>query len=35
MERRPAMFCREHLEGMLGHLPEDQPVFHLVEGLAA
>lgn len=27
MERRPAMFCREHLEEMLGHAPEEQPVF--------
>ena len=32
VERRPAMFCREHLEEMLGHPPEEQPVFRRVEG---
>ena len=25
-ERRPAMFCGEHLEEMLGHPPEEQPM---------
>ncbi len=32
VERRPAMFCREHLEEMLGHPPENQPVFRRVVG---
>ena len=32
VERRPAMFCREHLQEMLGHAPEDQPVFRRLEG---
>ncbi len=32
VERRPAMFCREHLEEMLGHAPEEQPVFRRVVG---
>ncbi len=32
VERRPAMFCREHLEEMLGHAPEEQPVFRRVGG---
>ncbi len=32
VERRPAMFCREHLEEMLGHAPEEQPVFRRLEG---
>ena len=27
VERRPAMYCREHLEEMLGHAPERQPGF--------
>ena len=34
VERRPAMFCREHLEEMLGHAPEEQPVFRRVTGPA-
>ena len=25
VEQRPAIVCREHLEEMLGHAPEDQP----------
>ena len=32
VERRPAMFCREHLEEMLGHAPEEQPIFRRLEG---
>lgn len=32
VERRPAMFCQDHLEEMLGHPPEDQPVFRRVAG---
>ncbi len=32
VERRPAMFCREHLEEMLGHPPEEPSVFRRVEG---
>ena len=27
IEERPAMFCREHLEELLGHAPEEQPIF--------
>ncbi len=27
VERRPAMYCRGHLEGMLGHAPEEQSGF--------
>jgi hypothetical protein len=30
-DRRPAMFCREHLEGMLGHAPEEQPAYRRAE----
>ena len=26
VEQRPAIVCREHLEEMLGHVPEDQPI---------
>ena len=26
VEQRPAIVCREHLEEMLGHTPEDQPI---------
>jgi hypothetical protein len=25
--RRPAMYCRGHLQGMLGHAPEERPGF--------
>jgi hypothetical protein len=25
-EQRPAIVCREHLEEMLGHAPEEQPI---------
>ena len=32
VERRPAMFCREHLEEMLGHAAEEQPIFRRLEG---
>ena len=32
VERRPAMFCREHLEEMLGHAPEEQPIFRRLRG---
>ena len=32
VERRPAMFCRAHLGEMLGHAPEEQPVFRRLEG---
>lgn len=32
IEQRPAMFCREHLEEMLGHAPEEQPIFKRFEG---
>jgi hypothetical protein len=31
IERRPAIFCREHLEEMLGHPPEEQPIFKRLE----
>ena len=27
VERRPAMYCRGHLEEMLGHAPEEQSGF--------
>ena len=27
VERRPAMYCRGHLEEMLGHAPEERPGF--------
>ena len=26
VEQRPAIVCREHLEEMLGHAPEEQPI---------
>jgi hypothetical protein len=26
VEQRPAIVCREHLEEMLSHAPEDQPI---------
>ena len=32
IEQRPAMFCREHLEGMLGHPPAEQSVFRRLAG---
>ena len=32
VERRPAMFCREHLEEMLGYAPEEQPIFRRLRG---
>ena len=32
VELRPAMFCREHLEEMLGHAPAEQPIFRRLEG---
>jgi hypothetical protein len=32
VEQRPAMVCREHLEEMLGHTPEEQPIFRRLEG---
>ena len=28
---RPAMVCREHLEEMLGHPPEGQPIFRRLQ----
>ena len=31
VERRPTIVCREHLEGMLGHPPEEQPIFGRLE----
>ena len=34
VEQRPAMVCREHLEEMLGHAPEEQPLFRRIEGPA-
>jgi hypothetical protein len=30
-ERRPAMFCRYHLEGMIGRVPEEQPAYRRAE----
>ena len=32
VEQRPAMVCREHLEEMLGHAPEEQPIFWRLRG---
>jgi hypothetical protein len=32
VEQSPAMVCRKHLEEMLGHAPEDQPIFRRLEG---
>jgi hypothetical protein len=32
IEQRPAMFCREHLEELLGHPPEEQPIFRRLRG---
>jgi len=32
IEARPGMFCRAHLEEMLGHPPEEQPIFRRIEG---
>jgi hypothetical protein len=32
VEHRPAMVCREHLEEMLGHPPEEQPIFRRLQG---
>ncbi len=32
VEQRPALVCREHLEEMLGHAPEDQPIFRRLQG---
>ncbi len=32
IEQRPAMFCREHLEEMLGHSPAEQSVFRRIVG---
>ena len=32
IEQRPAIVCREHAQEMLGHAPEEQPVFRRLEG---
>lgn len=32
VEQRPAMFCREHLEEMLGHPPAEQSIFRRIVG---
>jgi hypothetical protein len=32
VEQRPAMVCREHLEEMLGHPPEEQPIIRRLQG---
>jgi hypothetical protein len=32
VEMRPAWFCREHLEEMLGHPPAEQPIFRRIVG---
>ncbi len=32
IEHRPAMFCREHLEEMLGHPPAKQSIFRRIVG---
>ena len=32
IEQRPAMFCREHLEKMLGHPPAEQSIFRRLVG---
>ena len=34
IEQRPAMFCRKHLEELLGHTPEEQPIFRRHSGPA-
>jgi hypothetical protein len=31
IEQLPAMVCREHLEEMLGHAPDEQPLFRRFE----
>ena len=32
VEMRPAWFCRDHLEEMLGHPPVEQPLFRRIVG---
>jgi hypothetical protein len=32
LEQRPAWFCREHLEELLGRPPEEQPHFRRLRG---
>ena len=32
IEQRPTMVCRAHLEEMLGHPPEEQPLFRRLSG---
>jgi hypothetical protein len=32
IEQRPAMVCRVHAEEMLGHAPQEQPIFRRIEG---